>query len=199
LWLWVDSPEHQNKNSFSFFSNSSFCRIFRFFFSHPISCFCHVHSPSCPARHTPPPPTPLHTPLVHIPPYPSPAPVALMCCPNPLNTLPFTLEFSFCFFSQALLSSVWRPDKTYCLRATRDRCPPGPLTPLPYISGLTLLPFPPRQPCLDCSFDRSFSVELGQQHKKVSFLLPLPCCLVSALAHIPPNLTPTLTLTLTLP
>jgi hypothetical protein len=131
-----------------------------------------------------------HNPIAHAswpsPPYPPSPLVALVSCSNPLKTLPCTLEFSFCFFSQALRSSVWLPHKTSYLHLTRNRAPPY-LTSLTCISDLTLLPFPARHTRLDCTFKMSFLQGLGLRPKKVPFLFPLLCCVVSAVPPIPTN------------
>jgi hypothetical protein len=160
-WLrsWVDSPEDHFAKSFSFFSNPSFCRICRFCFSlprHPLSCFCHLHCLSSPARHTPPPTTLLHTPLAPISPYPSPPLVALVCSRNPPQTTSKTLNSLFVPSCRHSAHVSGAPHTTSYLRLTRDRCPLDPLTPLTCISGLTLLPLPARQTRLDCTFWRSF-------------------------------------------
>ena len=172
------------KNVFHFFPTPLFCRIFHFLFSLPLnsrSLFFFPRTTHVTLAH----------PIAHTsspyPPLPSPPTVALASCPKPLKTQPCTLEFSFCFFSQALLSRVWRPHKTFFPRSTWDRCPPDPLTPLPCISCLTLRPFPPRHTRLDCTFLREFLLGHGLGSKKVPFRLPLPCCVVCALPLPPPN------------
>jgi hypothetical protein len=112
LWSWIDSPEDHFAKRFSFFPTHFFAGFIVFFSSlprHPLSCFCHLHCLSSPARHTPPPTTLLHMPLAPISPYPPPPLVALVSCRNPPQTPLKTLEFSLCFFLQALCSSVWRP------------------------------------------------------------------------------------------
>jgi hypothetical protein len=86
---WVDSPEHHCEKKISFFFNSSFCCFYFFFPHHQFSCFCHVHSSSCPAQHMQPPTTLLHTHLAPILPYTSPPPVPLAPISNPFKTLSF--------------------------------------------------------------------------------------------------------------
>jgi hypothetical protein len=75
---------------------------------------------------------------------------------TPPKPCSFTLVLSFCSFRQALLSRVWRPQKTSFLRSTRDRCPPDPLTPQLCISCLNPLSFVARPSRLDCTLYRSF-------------------------------------------
>jgi hypothetical protein len=99
-WLgsWVDSPEHHCEKKIDFFATPSFCRFFFRLPHHRFCLFCHVHCPSCTARHTPPPPILLHTYLARILPYTSPPPVSLALTSNPSKTLFFYACIVFLFF-----------------------------------------------------------------------------------------------------
>jgi hypothetical protein len=103
--------------------------------------------------------------------------------PTPLKTLSCVAEFTFVLLSQVLLSTLWAPHNTSFYRSTWNRWPTTyPLTPVPCISCLTLLPFLCRQARLHCTFFRSFLLGLRPGAKKVRFFGPHPCCFVFALA-----------------
>ncbi len=99
-WLgsWVESSEHHCLwKKIGFFLRLLFLSFFSSLPHHGFSCFCHVHCPSCPARHTPPSHTLLHTHLAPILPYTSLPPVPFAPIPNPFKILSFYAWIVFSF------------------------------------------------------------------------------------------------------